>query len=85
MSSLRITKTTKEGKSSIKIDNVENEFIYTYYNQATWSNFKVIPFSHKDIAKYLQGYQKVHERYKKIVQMYDEDMVVVPAYSEKTI
>ena len=85
MSSLRITKTTKDGKSSIKIDNVENEFIYTYYNQATWSNFRVIPFSHKDIANYLPGYQKVHERYRKIVQMYDKDMVVVPAYSEKTI
>lgn len=85
MSSLRITKTTKDGKSSIKIDNVENEFIYTYYNQATWSNFRVIPFSHQDIEKYLPGYQKVHERYKKIVQMYDEDMMVVPAYSGKTI
>lgn len=85
MSSLRITKTTKDGKSSIKIDNIENEFIYTYYNQATWSNFRVIPFSHQDIAKYLPGYQKVHERYKKIVQMYDKDMVVVPAYSGKTI
>ena len=85
MSSLRITKTTKDGKSSIKIDNVENEFIYTYYNQATWSNFRVIPFSNQDIAKYLPGYQKVHERYKEIVQMYDKDMVVVPAYSEKII
>lgn len=85
MSSLKITKTTKDGKSSIKIDNVENEFIYTYYNQATWSNFRVIPFSHKDIVKYLPGYQKVHERYKKIVQMYDKDMVVIPAYSEKTV
>lgn len=82
MSSLRITKTTKDRKSSIKIDNVENEFIYTYYNQATWSNFRVIPFSHKDIANYLPGYQKVQERYKKIVQMYDKDMVVIPAYSE---
>lgn len=82
MSSLRITKTTKDGKSSIKIDNVENELIYTYYNQATWSNFKVIPFSNKAIADYLPGYKKVHERYKKIVQMYDKDMVVIPAYTE---
>ncbi len=85
MSSLRITKTTKNGKSSIKIDNVENELIYTYYNQATWSNFKVIPFSNENIAKYLPGYQKVHERYKKIVQMYDKDMIVIPAYLGKTV
>ena len=85
MSSLQIIKTTKDGKSSIKIDNVENELIYTYYNQATWSNFKVIPFSNENITKYLPGYQKVYERYKKIVQMYDQDMVVVPVYQGKTV
>ncbi len=79
MSSLKITKTTKGEESSIKIDDVKNELIYTYYNQATWSNFKVIPFSHPDIAKYLSGYKKVYERYKKVVQLYDKDMYVVPA------
>lgn len=78
MSSLRITKTTKDGKSSIKIDNVENELIYTYYNQATWSNFKVIPFSSSEISKYLPSYKNVYERYKKVVQLYDKSMYVVP-------
>lgn len=78
MSSLRITKTTKDGKSSIKIDNIENELIYTYYNQATWSNFKVIPFSSSEISKYLSSYKNVYERYKKVVQLYDKSMYVVP-------
>ena len=82
MSSLRITKTTKGEESSIKIDNVENELIYTYYNQATWSNFKVIPFSNSNIANYLPGYKSVYERYKKVVQMYDKDMYVVPVYQD---
>lgn len=82
MSSLRITKTTKGEESSIKIDNVKNELIYTYYNQATWRNFKVIPFSNPNIAKYLSGYKNVHERYKKIVQLYDKNMYVVPAYEK---
>lgn len=80
MSSLKITKTTKGEETSIKIDNIENELIYTYYNQATWSNFKVIPFSNPDIAEYLPKYKSVYERYKKVVQMYDENMYVVPAY-----
>ena len=78
MSSLNITKTTKGDETSIKIDNIENELIYTYYNQATWSNFKVIPFSNPDIAEYLPSYKSVYERYKKVVQMYDKDMYVVP-------
>ena len=80
MSSLNITKTTKGEETSIKIDNVENELIYTYYNQATWSDFKVIPFSNSNIAKYLPDHKNVYERYKKVVQLYDEDMYVVPAY-----
>ena len=80
MSSLNITKTTKGEETSIKIDNIENELIYTYYNQATWSNFKVIPFSNSAIADYLPNYKSVYERYKKVVQLYDEDMYVVPAY-----
>lgn len=80
MSSLKITKKTKGEEKKITIDNIENELIYTYYNQATWSNFKVILFSHKDILKYLPNYQKVHERYKKVVQNMDKNMYVVSAY-----
>ena len=82
MSSLNITKTTKGDETSIKIDDIKNELIYTYYNQATWSNFKVIPFSDPDIAKYLPSYKNVYNRYKKVVQLYDKDMYVVPVYQK---
>ena len=78
MSSFTVTKTTKGEESSIKIDNIENDLLYTYYNQANWSDFKVVPFSHKDIGKYLPGYESVYKTYKQIVQNIDEDMYVVP-------
>lgn len=80
MTSLNITKTVKDGKTDIKIDNVKNELIFTYYNKNTWRDFKVIPFSNENIAKYLPNYKTVYETYKKIVQQLDENMVVVPAY-----
>lgn len=80
MTSLNITKTVKDGKSSIKINNVQNELIFTYYNKASWSNFKVIPFSNENIGKYLPNYKSVYETYKKVVQKMDENMNVVPAY-----
>lgn len=81
MSSLNITKTTKGEENYIKIDNVENELIYTSYkSEKDRSNIQVIPFSHPDIAKYLQNYENIYEIYKKIVQTYDNDMYVVPAY-----
>ena len=78
MSSFTVTKTTKGEESSIKIDNIENDLLYTYYNQANWSDFKVVPFSHKDIGKYLPSYESVYKTYKQIVQNIDEDMYVVP-------
>jgi poly-gamma-glutamate synthesis protein (capsule biosynthesis protein) len=80
MTSLNITKTVKDGKTDIKIDNVQNGLIFTYYNKNTWRDFKVIPFSNENIGKYLPNYKNVYETYKKIVQNLDENMVVVPAY-----
>jgi len=80
MTSVNITKTVKDGKTDIKIDDVKNELIFTYYNKNSWSNFKVIPFSNENIGKYLPNYKSVYETYKKVVQKLDENMVVVPAY-----
>ena len=77
MTSLNITKTTKGDKVKITIDNIKNELIYNYYNQSTWRGFKVIPFSNDDIINYLPNHEAVYERYKKVVQMYDDEMEVV--------
>lgn len=78
MTSLKITKTVKGEEKSIKIDNISNELIYTYYSG--WRNFKVVPFSNAEIGKYLPSYKTTYETYKKVVQKYDESMYVVPAY-----
>ena len=78
MSSLKITKTEKDDDVKITIDNIKNDLIYTYYNQSTWRDFKVIPFSNPDIENYLPKYESVYETYKKIVQRYDDEMYVVP-------
>ena len=76
MTNLRIEKTVKGEEVTITIDNVENELIYNYYNQSSWRGFKVIPFSHPDIAKYLPNYKKVYETYKEVVQRLDNSMYV---------
>jgi poly-gamma-glutamate synthesis protein (capsule biosynthesis protein) len=81
MTSLRIQKIVKGDEVSIKIDNVENELIYNYYNQSSWSGFKVIPFSNPDISKYLSNYKSVYETYKKVVQKFDSSMYVRPLSS----
>ena len=78
MTSFKITKTIEDKKSNIKIDSVSNELIYTYYSG--WANFKVVPFSNAEIVNKLPGYKEVYNTYKNIIQKYDEDMEVVPAY-----
>ena len=82
MTSLKIEKIVKGEEVSIKIDNVENELIYNYYNQSTWRGFKVIPFSNPDIKKYLPNYKKVYETYKEVVQRLDSSMYVKELASE---
>lgn len=82
MTSLKITKTVKGDDVSIKIDNVENELIYNYYNQSTWRGFVVIPFSNPEIANYLPNYKNVYETYKNVVQNMDSNMYVKEVYSE---
>ena len=75
MTSLDITKTVSNGKSSIKIDNVSNELTFTYYKN--YRNFKIVPFSNEKIKDVLPNYESIYKKYKKVVQKYDSDMKVV--------
>ena len=75
MTSLDITKTVESGKSSIKIDNVNNELTFTYYNN--YRNFKVVPFSNEKIKEYLPNYQSIYDKYKGIVVKYDSNINIV--------
>ena len=79
MTSLTITKTDDNGDISIKIDNVNNDLIYTYYTG--WRYFKVIPFSNPEIKNYLSGYSGVYNTYAKIIASDDERINTVPLAS----
>ena len=76
MSSLDITKTVYKGKTTIKIDNINNNLIYTYYTG--WSKFQVIPFSNSEIKNYLPGYKNVYDTYAKVIASDDERIKTVP-------
>ena len=78
MTSFEIEKTTKGKNSSIKIQNIDNELIYTYYSG--WRNFKVIPFSNSKIKDNLYTYKNTYEKYKNVVTKYDETIKVKACY-----
>ena len=76
MSSLDITKTTYLGESTIKIDNIKNELIYTYHHN--YKDFYVIPFSSEEIKSHLKDYQTIYKKYAKIIETDDETITTVP-------
>lgn len=79
MTSLTITKTVTGDQVSVKVDNINNDLIYTYYTG--WRYFKIIPFSNPEIKNYLPGYQNVYNTYAKIIESSDERIKTVPLAS----
>lgn len=79
MTSLKIEKDIKDNQTTIKITNVENELLYNYYNQSTWRDFKVIPFSNPIIKEYLPNYKEVYNTYKQVVQKINNEITVKEA------
>ena len=78
LTSLNITKTVENDSSTIKIDNVENELIYTYHNN--YHDYLVIPFSNSEIKTHLTNYEKVYEDYKRIIDTDDERIKTIDLY-----
>ena len=75
MSSVEIIKEVgKDGNSVIKLENLENELLYTYYT-SDYKSFLVMPFSQMK-EEYLSDYKSVYEKYKNIVQEIDNSIKV---------
>lgn len=74
MSSIDITKTVEDNNVSIKIDNVNNELLFTYYQNFT--NFKVIPFSQMT-DNYFSNYTNLYDTYSSVVKEYHNDLPVM--------
>ena len=78
MTSVDIIKEEKDGQTTIKLDNLNNELLYNYYQKGSkWTNFKVIPFSMMN-ENYNKDYQRLYEKYSAVVKMYDQNIKVIP-------
>lgn len=74
LSSVKITKTVKDGKSSIKLSDVNNELLFTYYSG--WRNFKVVPFSSSEIENYIADYERLYNKYAAVIKNMDSTIPV---------
>lgn len=79
MTSIKITKTVKDGESEIVLSNLNNELLYT--SHPNWSNYKVVPFSSPDIKDYNSDYERLYNKYSAVVKNMD-DAIPVVALSE---
>ncbi len=76
LASMDIVKTLeKDGSSSVKIDNLKFDLVYTYKNTKD-KYYKVIPFSKMTDDTYLKNYKSVYEEYSKVLKSIDSNIVV---------
>lgn len=78
MTSVDVIKEEKNGQTTIKLDNLNNELLYNYYKKGSrWTDFKVIPFSMMN-STYNSDYQRLYNKYSEIVRMYNQDIPINP-------
>lgn len=72
MASVDINKNVKDGKTTITLDNIKGDLIWTYYQN--YKNFQVIPFNKLDNTK-LNGYEKIYNDYKPIINKTNDERI----------
>lgn len=75
MTSVKITKTVKNGESKITLGDLNNELLYT--SHPSWRNYKVIPFSSSDIENYNSDYERLYNKYSAVIKNMDDTIPVV--------
>ncbi|MBQ6687348.1 MAG: CapA family protein [Bacilli bacterium] len=76
LGTLNITKTVDGDNTTIEINNVGADLLYTY-DQSN-KNYQVIPFSMMNDNTYLKNYESVYEEYKSISTKLNENILIAP-------
>ena len=72
MGSVDIHKNVKDGKTTITLENVKGDLIWTYYQN--YKNFQVIPFNKLDNSK-LNGFENIYNQYKPIINKTNDERI----------
>ncbi len=78
LAKMTVKKTVKDGKTTITFENLNNELLYCYFDQATWRGHKVIPFSSNEIKNYMPEYKEVYNTYKNVFTKLDKKIPLTP-------
>ncbi len=80
MGQVTIKKVSDNGETKIVFEDLNHEMIYCYYNQATWADYLIVPFSSPEIMKFLPEYEDVYEHYKDIFLQDDKTLPMALPY-----
>lgn len=78
MAQVTVKKVTENGETKIVFEDLNNEMMYCYYNQSTWADYLIVPFSSPEIKRFLPEYKDVYEHYKEIFLAKDKTLPVAP-------
>lgn len=76
MTSVDIVKTSFQGETTVKLENLDNELTYCYHN-SSYRDFKIVPFSQMN-ESYNKNYVSLYNTYSAILKMYDDSINVKP-------
>lgn len=74
ISTLEINKVVEDGNTTVTIDNVTGDLIYTYYTSSL-KNFKPIPFYDLDNSL-LSNHETIKQKYEAIINQNDSSIIV---------
>ena len=74
LSTFTVKKTKSNGKVKIKLEDMDNQLLYCYYEKKARNDFKIIPFSNKQIKEYLPEYKQVYKTYKNVFLKLDKTL-----------
>lgn len=74
MTGIAITKKVDKDKTEIGLSNLTNELLYTYSKNNR--DYKVIPFSNPDIKEYLEDYERIYNKYAKVITNMNDKVTV---------
>lgn len=74
ISTLEINKVVEDGNTTVTIDNVTGDLVYTYYTSSL-KNFKPIPFYELDNSL-LSNHETIKQKYEAIINQNDSSIIV---------
>lgn len=74
LSTFTVKKSDDNGKVKITFEDMDNQLLYCYFNQLTWRDHLIIPFSSSEIKEYLPEYKSVYQTYKDVFLKLDNTL-----------